>query len=273
MHRIACLAPRLSLSPLPSRRPPPDKRPRSPTRPTNPVAQIPIPPLRPFHPEEPRRIQLPNGAVLFLMEDHELPLIDFTAEFRGGSRDEPAAKIGLADMYGDVWRLGGTSAKTGDQVDDLLEAHAAKLETGSNAETSYISGDCLKGDFDTVFALMIEYLKSPAFREDKIDLTKDQFRTAISRRNDSVQSIAGRESTLLAYGKDNPYAREPEYATVDAITRADLAAWHAQYIHPNNMIFGVVGDFDAAQMETQTPRGLQRPPRRPQIHRATHRFP
>src|SRR5215471_3650404 len=38
--------------------------------------QIPIPPLHAFKPQEPRRVQLGNGMVIFLQEDHELPLID-----------------------------------------------------------------------------------------------------------------------------------------------------------------------------------------------------
>jgi len=41
-----------------------------------PWAKIPIPPLPAFHPREPKRIVLPNGMIIFLQEDHELPTID-----------------------------------------------------------------------------------------------------------------------------------------------------------------------------------------------------
>ncbi|HEY0565594.1 MAG TPA: pitrilysin family protein [Terriglobales bacterium] len=224
-------------------------------RPTK-VSDIKIPPLHEFHPEQPKRIQLPNGAVVFLIEDHEIPLIDFTAMFRGGSRDEPAAKVGLSDIFGEVWRTGGTTSKTGDLVDDLLEAHAAKLETDSGIESTSISGNCLKQDFDTVFNLMLDFIQSPAFREEKIDLAKDEMRTGISRRNDSVGAIAGRESVRLAYGKDNPYARIAEYWTVGAVTRADLVNWHKKYVGANNMIFGISGDFNAAEMEAKLRKAL-----------------
>ena len=215
------------------------------------LSQIKIPPLREFKVEQPKRIDLPNGATIFLIEDHELPLIDFTALFRGGSRDEPAAKVGLTDIFGDVWRTGGTTSKTGDQIDDLLEARAAKLETGSGIESMTISGNCLKQDFEVVFNQMMEFIQSPAFREDKIELAKEQLDAAIARRNDDPSAIASRESVLLAYGKNNPYARIAQYSTVAAITRADLVNWHKQYIIPNNMFFGIAGDFDATQMEAK----------------------
>src|SRR3982074_3563430 len=88
--------------------------------------QIPIPPLPAFHPQQPKRIQLSNGMVIFLQEDHELPLIDGTTRIRGGSHKEPASKVGLTDIYGEVWRTGGTKTQTGDQLDDVLEVRAAK---------------------------------------------------------------------------------------------------------------------------------------------------
>jgi zinc protease len=213
--------------------------------------QVPIPKLPPFKPQEPVRVELPNGMVLFLTEDHELPLIDATARIRGGSRSEPADKAGMLDMYGDVWRTGGTESMTGDAMDDFLEARAAKLETGSSADSTYISLSCLKGDFDDVFKMFVDLLQHPAFREDKLTLARDQMDTSIARRNDDTNSIADREGTKLAYGANNPYARVPQYYTVAAVTRNDMLAWHKQHVFPNNIIFGITGDFDIKQMEAK----------------------
>lgn len=213
--------------------------------------QIPIPPLPAFHPQEPKRIELPNGMVIFLQEDHELPLIEGTARIRGGSRSEPAAKAGMLDMYGEVWRTGGTKAQTGDQLDDFLEIRAAKVETGSSADSTTIGWSCLKGDFDDVFRVFTNLLRNPEFRQEKLDLAQKEMDDSISRRNDDVADLAGRESGKLAYGKDNPYVREPEYATVAAVTRQDFVDWHKAHVSPNNIILGLVGDFDSAAMEAK----------------------
>src|SRR6266849_2220548 len=212
--------------------------------------KIPIPQLPTFHPQEPKRIELPNGLVIFLQEDHELPTIDGIARIRGGSRSEPAAKIGLVSLYGEVWRTGGTKTQTGDQLDDYLEIRAAKVETGGNADSTIISLSCLKEDFDDVFKAFIDLLRETELREEKLDLAKHEAFDGISRRNDEIGGIAGRESTKLAYGAQNPYARVPEYATVGAVTRQDLVEWHRTYVHPNNIILGFVGDFDSAKMES-----------------------
>ena len=169
---------------------------------------------------------LPNGMVIFLQEDHELPLIDGTIRIRGGSRDEPADKVGLVAIYADTWRTGGTKTKTGDELDDFLEAHAARVEASEGADSTFLSWSSLKENFDQIFPVVLDLLENPEFRQDKIDLTKAQFDSLISRRNDDLDEIAGREALRLAYGPENPYSRIAEYSTVAAVTREDLLQWH-----------------------------------------------
>jgi len=213
--------------------------------------QISIPPLPQFHPQEPRRFQLPNGMIVFLQEDHELPLIGGFARLRGGSGTEPAAKAGLVDLYGEVWRTGGTKTETGDQLDDFLEARAAKVETGGGFDSVTIGMTCLKQDFDDVFKIFDDVLRNPEFRSDKLELAQRSAFDDISRRNDDIGQIVTRESTRLGYGRNTPYGGIAEYATVGAVTREDLIGWHRTHVQPNNMILGLSGDFDSAAMEAK----------------------
>ena len=213
--------------------------------------QVPIPSLPKFKPQEPTRIQLPNGMVIFLQEDHELPLISATTLIKGGSSSEPAEKVGLTSIYASSWRTSGTEKKTGDQLDDELESIAAKIENGGGVDTTSLNFNCLKQNFDQVFADYLDVLQHPVFREDKIALAKRRLDTAITRRNDEIDSIANREAAKLGYGKESPYGREFEYWTVAAVTRQDLVDWHKRHFSPNNIIFGMVGDFDSKQLESR----------------------
>src|SRR5215469_5801235 len=231
-----------------------------------------FPPLPAFQPQEPTRIQLANGMVIFLQPDHELPLISATAMVRGGSISEPAEKTGLVSLYGEVWRTGGTKTKTGDQMDDFLEARAAKIETGDGSDSTTISLNCLKGDFDAVFEMYLDLLRNPEFRDDKLELAKQQMYTGIARRNDEVSSIVGRESALLAFGKDNPLARQEEFTTVFAVKREDLVNWHQQYLYPNNIIFGIAGDFDPKAMEAKLRAAFESWPKGPQAETPDVKF-
>ena len=228
---------------------------------------IKTPPLHQINVPMPKRIQLANGMVIFLMEDHELPLIRGSASIRGGERDVPADKAGLASIYGQSWRTGGTETKSGDQLDDLLEARAARVETSADDDSSSVGINVLKNDFDTVFPIFVDVLQHPAFRQDKIDLAKTRLNTQISRRNDEPMGIAGRELARLGYGASSVYARQAEYATVASITRDDLLAFHKRFVHPNNIIFGLSGDFDSAAMEQKLRAAFESWPKGPQAPR------
>ncbi len=216
-----------------------------------PWRKIAIPPLHPFKPAQPKRIVFPNGLVLLLQEDHELPFIDGSILIRGGSRDEPAAKIGLVSLYGETWRTGGSSTISGDALDDRMEAKAAHIETRGGLASTSISWSTPKAEFDTVLAATIDLLLHPAFKADKLELAKRQMDAGIARRNDDAGAIASRQAAQVVYGATSPYARQPEFRTVAAVTVEDLAAWHARTVVPNGMIVSVSGDFDSAAVEAK----------------------
>jgi zinc protease len=216
-----------------------------------PWTKIPIPPLHAFKPQQPKRIELANGLVLFLQEDHELPFIDGSILIRGGSRDVPAAKTGLVSLYGEAWRTSGSTTTSGDVLDTELAEKAASIETDGGGATTSVAWGSFRQDFDAVFGEAVDLLLHPAFKADKLALAQRDLDTGISRRNDQADSIAGRESNQLVYGKNSPYAREAEYATVAAVTLDDLKAWHDRTVIPNGIIVSVEGDFDTAAMEAK----------------------
>ena len=216
-----------------------------------PWKSIAIPPLHAFKPTQPKRIELANGLVIFLQEDHELPFIHGSIIIRGGSRDEPAAKVGLVSLYGQTWRTSGTATASGDVLDDQLASKAAVIEARGGPEFTSMGWRSLKGDSDSVFASAIDLLLHPAFKADKLALAKRQMESAISRRNDDAQGIAVREAIKQVYGPTSPYARRAEYATVEAVTLDDLKDWHDRSLVANHMLVAVSGDFDSAAMEAK----------------------
>lgn len=210
--------------------------------------QIIYPPLPPFTIAKPQIVTLKNGLTVFLLPDRELPLVEVSARIQTGSLYEPADKAGLARLMGMVQRTGGTSRMSGDAIDDFLALRAARIETSVGADSGFASMNCLKGDVPDVLSVFADILRTPAFAEDKLQVAKVQARTAIARRNDNVGLVTMRELQRLVYGEDSPLARNEEYATIAAITRDDLVAFHARFYHPNNVFLGVVGDFEPKEM-------------------------
>jgi zinc protease len=217
---------------------------------------VPSTELRAFKARAPQRFELENGIVLFLLEDHELPLIDLNLTVRGGELFEPPEATGLAQAVTSVMRSGGSATYPGDKLDELLEDMAASISFGMALDSASGGLSTLKEDFAKGLAIFVDVLRSPAFPDEKLDLYLAQARTAVAKRNDSPASIAHREFRRALYGEKSPYARIPEYATLNEIDRKALQSYHAAWFHPNHFIIGVTGAFKTADMLEQLKKAL-----------------
>ena len=212
--------------------------------------ELEFPPLPEVQLPEYERYTLDNGMVVYLVEDHQLPLVNGTAMIRTGSRLEPSEKVGLAELVGTVMRSGGTEQHPAEQLNEMLEQRAAIVETGANTSSGSAGFSALSEDLETVFNLFAEVIRYPAFAADKLELAKTQQRGEVARRNDDPGDIASREFRKLIYGESSPYARTVEYGTLESISREDVVNFYQKYIRPDRMILGIVGDFDPKTMKS-----------------------
>jgi len=194
---------------------------------------------------------LPNGMKLYLLEDHELPLVHGAARIRTGNLFDPPDKIGLATMTGMVLRTGGTRTKTGDQLDVELEDIAASVEISIDETLGSVGFSCLKENLGDVLTAFHDVLTAPEFRQDKLDLAKTELSGAVARRNDEPHGIAEREFTNIVYGKNTPYGWDDEYDTINRVSRADLVDFYRRYFFPANTMLAVWGDFSAPEMKAR----------------------
>ncbi|MCF6148350.1 MAG: insulinase family protein [Candidatus Kuenenia sp.] len=203
-----------------------------------------------FNPPKAERLVLENGMILYLLEDHDLPIINMTAQIRTGAVYEPMEKAGLASLTGEVIRSGGTKSMPPDKMNEELEFMAASVETSIGRESGSASLSVLKKDLDKGLKIFADILRNPAFPEDKIRMKKDEAIESIRRENDRPQQIAGREFRKIIYENIHPYSRRVDgtLESIEKITRKDMIAFHKNFFRPNNIILGISGDFDKKTM-------------------------
>lgn len=194
-----------------------------------------------------RRV-LSNGTVVYLVEDHELPLINVSAIVRTGDYLDPEGKEGLASLAGSQMRSGGTTAKTADQFDEAADFLAAQISSFIGETQGSASLNCLSKDIDKALELYFEMLKGPGFQQDRLDLAKSQILQQMERRNDRTDGIEQREWERLMRGASFFTAKETTKASIESITRDDLIAFHHRYYQPANLLFAVSGDFKTDEM-------------------------
>ncbi len=210
-----------------------------------------FPPLREVDIPEVVSHTLSNGMELYLLEDHDLPIINGFASIRTGNLFDPPEKIALAGITGEVLRLGGTVSRTGPEIDEELESMAASVETSIGETSGSANFWTLKENIDRVLVIYADVLMNPAFRQDKLDLIKQQVRSGIARRNDDPGGIATREFTNLTYGRQTPYGWSLEYEHVDRIEKEDLEDFFERYFFPANIKLAIYGDFSSDEMKAK----------------------
>ena len=201
-----------------------------------------------FEPPDPaaHRHELSNGAVVYIVPDRALPLVTVSVVVRTGAYLEPPEKAGLAALTGSQMRAGGAGDLAPAAFDDEAAFLAAQLSSGIGDTSGRASVNTLTKDLDASLDLFFDMLRRPRFDRDRLELAKSQVLQQMERRNDSTQSIEVREWSRLLRGSDHFTTVPSTRATMDAITRDDMVAFHREHYHPGNFIFAVSGDVEPA---------------------------
>lgn len=208
-----------------------------------------VPPIGKIPSVSPTRVALPNGAVVYLLENHDLPVVRGIAYFPSSPTLVPADRQGLAGITGTAMRSGGSMTHGGDWLDDRLGAIGASLTSNVGGTLASAGFRCLSENTDEVVGLWAELIRQPAFPTDKVELARVGVRRQIASRNDEMLPMLYRVAAQAVYGKDSPWARQPEYATIEPITRDDCRTLHAKVFVPERMIVAIYGDFRAADVQ------------------------
>lgn len=192
-------------------------------------------------------LTLKNGMRIYLLEDHELPLVNMTALVATGGIYEPADMAGLAGMAGSLIRSGGTEFLKPDQLDAELEFMASGIESGISEDLGTLSMNTLTKNLDRTLQLYAEVMMKPGFDKSRFDLTVNNTIESIRRQNDDPKGIASREYSRALY-ENHPLGRIPTIDSVKKITREEIARFHKRFYRPRSIILAVSGDFNRKEL-------------------------
>lgn len=203
--------------------------------------KIKYPPLQ-FNLPQAQRVVLENGIVLYIMEDHELPLISVNALIKTGSMYDPEGKEGVAQLTAYVMRTGGTAKLSSTEIDNRFDFIAASPSISMSMESASIDFYFLSKDLDQSLDLLSQILIQPAFEQNKFILARRLKIEDLRRLKDEPQSLAFREFNRLVY-RNNPRGRFASTESLSQIERNDLIKFHQQFFSPDKIMFSVTGDI------------------------------
>ncbi len=188
-----------------------------------------------------KRVELPNGLVLLLYEDHRLPIITAQAQLRRVNAFETDEQLGVSALTGLLLQE-GTDKHSGPEIADLIEGVGGALDLSAAGGTVKV----LSPNRSLGLGLLMECLMHPAFAKEAFQREQAQLLSTLRDQETQPEAVASRAFEAAVYGK-HPRGRAPlgTVKTVEALKPADCAAFHDKVFTPTNMTLAVVGDFDS----------------------------
>jgi zinc protease len=205
------------------------------------------------------RSTLSNGLEIVLAHRTAVPVVSLALVLDAGYAADAAATPGMASMTMTMLDE-GTSRRSALQIGDELAALGADLNTGSGLDASTVSLSTLKDKLDASLDLFADVIMHPAFPA--ADLARVKKSTLARIKQEKVQpvSMALRVLPALLYDSGHAYSQpltgSGTEASVNAMTRQDLARFHDSWFKPNHSALVVVGDITMAELKPKLERAF-----------------
>ncbi len=196
-----------------------------------------------------QKAKLANGLNVWLVEQHELPIVAFNLVIQAGSDHDPISRPGIASMTADVIDE-GTTSRDALKIADELEFIGASLGARSDADGSYLTLNTITKRLEEGLAVYADVLANPTFPQKEFERLRKQRQTALLQQKDRPTAIAGIAFSRITYGQNHPYGNDASgtEASLTGMTRDDLLNFYSTYYRPNNATMIVVGDVTLADI-------------------------
>ncbi|HQR05745.1 MAG TPA: pitrilysin family protein [Gemmatales bacterium] len=194
--------------------------------------------------QQAKKVVLPNGLTLLLMENRRLPLVVAAASLTNVRRYEPAEKAGVAQLMGSLLEE-GTEKRTGQQIAEAIDDVGGTISMVANGGSVKV----LRDHKQLGLELLFDSLLHPSFPAEAFERKKDEQLAEIAEAQEQPLSRASEAFQETIYGKH--FKGRPSrgsQAIVQKLTRDDVAAFHKLVMVPDNTALAIVGDFNSKEM-------------------------
>lgn len=204
-----------------------------------------------------REFKLPNGAILLLMEKHDVPLISFNVRLRGGAMADPAGKEGTASLLAELLKK-GAGKRNAQQFAEAIDSVGGVLDAAPSREALLVSGEFMALDQDLMIELLADMLRRPALPPDEFLKVRDRAIESIAAAKDAdPRSLIGTYYHAFLFA-EHLYGRPVggDETSLAKISRDDVAGYFKNHIRADRMILAMVGDFRTDEMAARLRRAF-----------------
>ncbi len=198
-----------------------------------------------------QRTKLENGVEVVLAERHEIPIVNVELMFDAGYAADQGAALGTSSFTMQMLDEGAGKLDAL-AIGKRTQSLGAQLYLGSSVDYSNAGVSALTDQLDPSLDLLATLVREPTFPQFEIDRVKKQWIAGIAREKTQPTSIALRVLPPLLYGDGHAYAMPfsgtGTEASIGALTRDKLTAYHEKFVRPDNVRILAVGDTTLDQL-------------------------
>ncbi|WNG14136.1 M16 family metallopeptidase [Cystobacter fuscus] len=204
-----------------------------------------------------RVLTLKNGARVQLVEDHDVPLVSFTARLRGGALGDPEGKEGLAALTAELLQK-GAGTRDARQFAEAVDSVGGSLAVSPGRESLDVMGQFMSRDTTLMVELLADLLQRPRFDPAELEKTRARMVSELAAEKDGdLRGLIGTYFQAFHFGA-HPYGRPlgGSEASLAPLQREDVLAYARAHLGGDRLILSVVGDFDAKQLASRLEKAL-----------------
>jgi zinc protease len=200
--------------------------------------------------------KLSNGAQLLVAERRGLPLISLSITFQGGANQfETADKLGVSAFTTAMLRE-GTKTRDADALALALQMLGTNVAASVGDESGSIAFLSTTEKFAPTLDILADMMLNSTCPAPALERLRAQRLVALANQNAQPGFIGSRVFSRVLYGPAHPFGQIPDEATIKAVTRDDVVAFHKKYFEPGRAIVTVVGDIDTAGAKAAVEKAL-----------------
>jgi zinc protease len=203
-----------------------------------------------FAPPRIQTAELANGLQIFLVEKHELPLVELRLNIKSGWSSDPADRAGTAALTADLLDE-GAGGRDALALARQVARLGARLRTTSTFDASTVNLNMLRRHLDAGLALMRSVVREPTFAPKDLERVRQSYLGRQKQEASQPRTQALKEFQRRCFGAEHAYAQPftgtGTPASVAALDIGDLRRFHAEHYRPNNAVLVVVGDLTLEQ--------------------------
>ncbi len=195
------------------------------------------------------KFKLKNGLTVYLVEQHEVPIINVSLIIPAGAIYD-ADKAGLASLTATALKH-GTKNYPKEKLDEELDFLGASISTYASKESAGLSARMASKDKDKVLNMVKEVLLTPTFDPPEFDKEKKRLLVSLEQQKESPRAVIGSYFDKFMYG-DHVYGNiiQGKTSTVIPLEVTDLKKFYSENFLPEGSAIAVAGDFKSAEMKT-----------------------